>query len=489
MASASSADNWRKSRRNHERPPNSRPLKTVNPRALRASVPPPQTLLLYPPVLPEDAKARLTAPTRSRTEEIHKFFDVSTHVIPAAYPRLTPFVPFSDLERKAGDFAGSETKQSRIARANQVAEQLMQLRDDYSEGRLPSDGSENRLLWNVTNRYARRDTITGNVSNRKKVTLLLAHANGFPKETWEPFLVHLCLKLENCDDVFVDEAWAIEAVQHGDSGLINYDKLGVLFDWSEHARDLLNFLLNYMPDRSSSASSLPVHLPRIPEGTSHKRSDSGFSDRTLIAIGHSFGGCTSTLAAVSAPRLFSSVVLVDPVIVAEYIDRKPHVLHLIQGALQRRENWSSREEALRLFQSSPFFKAWDPKVLDVYVNRGLVTVRNNGNNMGAQLKMSGLQEAVVFADVQVSYETYELLESLRDEVDLLWIMGATGSGVTLPEDERDLVWRRPTNSENVCVASSGHLIAQEAPTELAHEVSVFLRAKFAQGAVVGKCRL
>ncbi len=96
-------------------------------------------------------------------------------------------MPFSDLERKAGGFEGSETKQSRIARANQVAEQLMQLRDDCSEGRLPSDGSENRLLWNVTNRYARRVTITENVSNRKKVTLLLAHANGFPKEVREIF--------------------------------------------------------------------------------------------------------------------------------------------------------------------------------------------------------------------------------------------------------------------------------------------------------------
>ncbi len=93
--------------------------------------------------------------------------------------------------------------------------------------------------------------------------------------------MHLCLKLESCDDVFVDEAWAIEAVQHGDSGLINYDKLGLLcelksntrrprfnsfaVDWSEHARDLLNFLLNYMPDRSSSAPSLPVHLPAFPK--------------------------------------------------------------------------------------------------------------------------------------------------------------------------------------------------------------------------------
>lgn len=39
--------------------------------------------------------------------------------------------------------------------------------------------------------------------------------------------MRLCIELEG-HDVGVDEAWALEAVQHGDSFLINEDKLGVL---------------------------------------------------------------------------------------------------------------------------------------------------------------------------------------------------------------------------------------------------------------------
>lgn len=64
-------------------------------------------------------------------------------------------------------------------------------------------------------------------------------------------------------------------------------------DLSEHARDILNFLLNYIPDRPSSGSSLPVHLTRVPEDTIRDRSKCGFSGRTLVTIGHSFGGCAS----------------------------------------------------------------------------------------------------------------------------------------------------------------------------------------------------
>lgn len=178
------ADSVRNPRRYHERPTNPPSVKTVHPRPLKPLTSPPQTLLLHPPALSECAKARLAqASTDSQSEEdIFKFFDVSTHVIPAAYPRLTPFVPFSELERKAGGFAGNETKKSRTKRAAHIAEELRRLRDDYAKGLITLDGSENRLLWNVANRYSRKKSATGTNRNRKSVTLLLAHATGFPKE-------------------------------------------------------------------------------------------------------------------------------------------------------------------------------------------------------------------------------------------------------------------------------------------------------------------
>ena len=62
-------------------------------------------------------------------------------------------------------------------------------------------------------------------------------------------------------------------------------------DWMDNSRDILNFLINYLPS-SATASVLPVHLPRLPEDESESRKVKGYQDRILAAVGHSFGGCT-----------------------------------------------------------------------------------------------------------------------------------------------------------------------------------------------------
>jgi hypothetical protein len=66
----------------------------------------------------------------------------------------------------------------------------------------------------------------------------------------------------------------------------------------------------------------------------------------------------------------------------------------------------------------PFFAAWDPKVLEVYVEHGLAP----DSKGGFRLKMSGVQEAVVFAEAHVPYEVWELLERLDESIELRWIM-------------------------------------------------------------------
>lgn len=76
------------------------------------------------------------------------------------------------------------------------------------------------------------------------------------------------------------------------------------------------------------------------------------------------------------------------------------------------------EEALNLFRLVPFFAAWDPEMLKNYVEHGL-TPDSNG---GFRLKMSGIQEAMVFADCYVAYEVWELLERLDERVELRYIM-------------------------------------------------------------------
>lgn len=76
------------------------------------------------------------------------------------------------------------------------------------------------------------------------------------------------------------------------------------------------------------------------------------------------------------------------------------------------------EEALHLFRLLPFFAAWDPDVLTNYVKHGLTPDPRGG----FMLKMTCIQEAIVFADTRVAYEVWELLERLDERVELRYIM-------------------------------------------------------------------
>lgn len=77
-----------------------------------------------------------------------------------------------------------------------------------------------------------------------------------------------------------------------------------------------------------------------------------------------------------------------------------------------------REEALRLFKKSPFFNTWHPEVLQNYVDYALT----NAPEGGVTLKISGLQEAISFANHLTSWETWELLEKLDETIALRWVV-------------------------------------------------------------------
>jgi hypothetical protein len=64
-------------------------------------------------------------------------------------------------------------------------------------------------------------------------------------------------------------------------------------DWLDYARDIINFVQYYIPEGpyNSSRGELPVHLERVPESVANARALSGFHDRNVVALGHSFGGC------------------------------------------------------------------------------------------------------------------------------------------------------------------------------------------------------
>jgi len=147
---------------------------------------------------------------------------------------------------------------------------------------------------------------------------------------------------------------------------------------------------------------------------------------------------------------------------------------LVRGAVGRRSNWSSRSQARELFLKTPFFKAWDPEVLDVYVREGLVETEG-----GVELKMSGFLEAAGFCERRLVYEMWELLPTIDERVAIRWVMSGRPPKVTGSEEiTANTVWRRPKNASNVRIEGAGHLVVQEAPCAFAQDVFEFLSSRY-----------
>ncbi|KZP03357.1 hypothetical protein FIBSPDRAFT_923550 [Athelia psychrophila] len=429
-------------------PPTQPSFRSVNPRILFPISPHPKnsTSQSQPPALP--------SPPRPPT--FNDQYALSTHIVPAAYPRVAADAP---LPQSMPAGLGKEERKRFLA---EQTDTLVRAHEGFAElGTSCGTG----VLWIC---WGRR---------REGLTLFFAHGNGFPKEIWEPSLHHL---LADYSGPEISEIWTWEAVQHGDSYLLNQGQLSGRCDWMDNARDIMNFLVNYLPTAATQAA-LPVHLPRIPSAEAETRRTSGHAKRTLAVVGHSYGGCSSASVAAHCPALFSSLVLVDPVIIqhVERVGEDKTLYRYVQGALGRPDGWSSKEEALRVFKANPFFTAWDPAVLRAYIEHGTTADSALG---GVKLKTPGVQEAIVFASqTRFANEMWELLERIDERVALRWVMPGDrdmqSKGFENDDETRVKVWRRPANASNVRLPA-GHLIPHERPREFALDLRGYLEDKY-----------
>ncbi|KAG9313781.1 Alpha/Beta hydrolase protein [Chiua virens] len=396
---------------------------SVHPRPLRPILAHPDIDSIPTPPLPTPPRSPIFHTTSRHV------YRLSTHLVPAAYPRLVPDLPYPVIP----EYVPGEPS-DRSEKLDLLVNQVRQTQDAYTNGKLGGKPSE-KLLWNCLNRYVR----TSGASKRSGsgVTLFLAHANGLHKEASVSIAV------------------------------VNAENLNGIYDWLDNSRDIANFLLNYLPE-DVAPTVLPTRLQRVPASAVKVREECGYHTRKLVVVGHSLGGCTSLRVASEFPKLFSSFVLVDPIIVRTYTAKAGHHYHMILGAFTRRDRWTSREEAFQLMKKSPFFNVWHPEVLRDFVDHAVI----DDPDGGVKLKMPPLQEALTFAHRMTSWETWELLERLDESIALRWVLPK--NPLTSKEGTYERVWRRSANASNVVFHFAGHLIVQEAPVELAHDISDFL---------------
>ncbi|KAJ5983802.1 hypothetical protein N7481_005901 [Penicillium waksmanii] len=182
------------------------------------------------------------------------------------------------------------------------------------------------------------------------VTILAAHANGFPKELYEPLWEEIHARAKDAG-FRIRSIWMADVAWEGESSVLNEHILGNDPSWFDHPRDLL-------------------HLVNV------KRAE---MPRPIIGVGHSFGGAHLTQLSLMHPRLFHSLVLLDPVVQRQSTqldglsleENKQIIAKTTQLSTYRRDLWPSRKAAEEGFKRSPFYQTWDPRVLERWVKYGL----------------------------------------------------------------------------------------------------------------------
>ncbi|PYI24041.1 toxin biosynthesis protein [Aspergillus japonicus CBS 114.51] len=340
------------------------------------------------------------------------------------------------------------------------------------------------------------------------VTILAAHANGFPKELYEPLWEEIYAR-SKANGFRIRSIWMADVAHQGESSVLNEDLLGNDPSWFDHPRDLLH-LLN-------------VKRKEMP--------------RPIVGVGHSMGGAHLTQLCLMHPRLIHTLILLDPVIQREstqldHLEMAHHQRETIAKTTQlstyRREVWPSRTAAAAGFQRSPFYQAWDARVLARWIEHGLRELptaihplpqnkdedENNAANRPVTLKTTLHQEVFTFSrpnydgppgrKVPVDRTThpdlnpehrgswpfyrpeparvFAMLPHLRPSVCYIF---AGKSDMCLPEMMEDK--RRATGTglggsggvaagrvRDVYLKDFGHLLAQEAPGPCAEAASEWL---------------
>ena len=126
-------------------------------------------------------------PTPQRKGIIEKWFTLSTHILPAAFPRSGPDVPYPEgcdadgLVIPEVEGGPAAAKKVRTEMGIKVRHALYEINRKHWLGELP--GYSEKRLWVCLNRFVRKFPVSKEQERgRKRVTLLLAHGNGLGKE-------------------------------------------------------------------------------------------------------------------------------------------------------------------------------------------------------------------------------------------------------------------------------------------------------------------
>jgi pimeloyl-ACP methyl ester carboxylesterase len=257
------------------------------------------------------------------------------------------------------------------------------------------------------------------------------HGNGFCAGTYTPFLKYLTADYRIC---------ASDVRGHGQS---SFHGLQRIRSWDIFADDL-----KYVIEK---AMTPPV-----------------------TGMGHSLGAVTTCIAAAKYPKLFSGLVLIDPVIftparlwaiaLMKAVGLRGR-MPLVRSARHRKRVFSNKRSAFERFASGKgVFKYWSPEFIEAYLACGLLEKDADTTLLTCDPEL----EAQIFESVPLNVWFY--LKKVSCPV--LAIRGAA-SDTFVATAARRLETKVP-NIELATIPRAGHFVPMEQPRTCAQRIKAFL---------------
>jgi len=287
----------------------------------------------------------------------------------------------------------------------------------------------------------------------------LAHANGFPPASYDPFAQTLISPLSSNN---VERIVPNAACSSRDS-----EALGKTTGRGFHVIGLPARPL-WPHSRPESAPNWHTFADDLTHGLDHLQL------KHMIGIGHSMGGVFTLLAAVHRPDLFRAIVLIDPVIMPPVIlallwlmrrsglsQRQP----LVQGALRRRRVWPSRQACYDHYRSKPLFAKWPETNLRAYIDAGTRPTQDGR----VELVFPPEWEAHIFATPPTDIWRY--VPKLSAPV---LVIRGEHSDTFRPQSQQRMARLLP-GARFSLITDAGHLVPMERPEETGAAVLDFLQ--------------
>jgi pimeloyl-ACP methyl ester carboxylesterase len=244
-------------------------------------------------------------------------------------------------------------------------------------------------------------------------SIVLVHATGFCKETWLPVVDHL----PGLNATLLDQRG------HGASG-----KPEPPFDWWDLGADILEVL--------GDASDRP------------------------IGVGHSSGGTAVAMAEITRPGTFSTLILVEPIILPPPFVRGENN-PLTMQALRRRRDFDSVDSAFESFRGRGPFARWTDEALRLYVEHGTVATAGGGRTLACPPEV----EAEFYRGA-TAHGTWDRIGEIGCPVSV--VVGEHSD--SHPPGFADALTERFRDAELLTVPGATHFVPMEKPLELAEIV-------------------